>query len=393
MSWMLSRKPVTFVADKASSIINRMIRRYNEVDRKETGELAVRILGSIRTFFSTLRRSSITEDMKVSPLEGPSSEKMNRFFHAMTEDLETYFSQQNEIDKVVVENHNLVTSQQSLIRNSLKIATDKLSELDSVVGENNDSALIVFEDQFDTLQKTDLETPVALPRADVDTVMGVVRLKNDSFNIELENIQEVTLIPQFDGVVLSINNDMQNTFSDGKLYGDPRESGENGIRYGMTGIIEGVNGYLPSPFPGNINPGGGTTDPRDIGLIVLPGKPVIEDPSPWDPGDAGLGPEDPPIIVDPNPKPGIGDGAGSSGGTYLPDPGGVGVKPGIVIPPQDDISLPESPYMPDPIIITPGADPRKNRTGENTDGSSQVITPKQAQAQKQEFNLFKRSGS
>jgi len=366
-----------------------MIRRYNEVDRKETGELAVRILTSVRTFFSTLRRSSITEDMKVSVLEGPSSDKMNRYFHAMTEDLETYFAQQNEIDKIVVENHNLVSSQQNIIKNAMKIATDRLSELDSVVGETNDSALIVFEDNFDTLQKTDLETPIALPRADVDTVMGVVRLKNEAFNIELDNIQEVTLIPQFDGVVLSINNDMQNTFSDGKLYGDPRETGENGIRYGMTGIIEGVNGYLPDPFPGGITP-----DPDHPDLPWVPGKPVVPRDDAWDPNDdGGVGPESPPAVIDPNPKPGVGDESGSPGPTYLPDPGGVGVKPGVVIPTQDDVSQPEAPYLPDPIIITPGSDPRKNRRAESGDGNVDIITPKQAQEQKQDFNLFKRSGT
>lgn len=236
MNKYLFKFPITLNKNKAEAILRRLFDKFNSGKTASEGELLSRIGTSIREYFSRIRRSRISEYTKVSVDEGPSSTKINQLFDQMTGDMQDSYDQQNAIDQSVVEVHNYLDIRKEAIKNDLKRASQALKDLITLTKET-DTSVIIFEDTFDTQDKTDTEFTTALDRAMVDTAAGVVTLNGDRTSIPLSKIISKNIQVTFDGEVIDMVVDTDdNTFSDGKLYGDPRDLGENGIRIGRDAI-------------------------------------------------------------------------------------------------------------------------------------------------------------
>ncbi len=217
--------PLRFSRATAERILNRLFLRYNALEVQEKGDILVRFMHAMTTFFSRMRRSLMSDQHLVSRLEGPSSTKFNDLMESMVGDIDNTFVQQNAIDNSIVETHNFLDEQRADIEKSLKTASERLTDLFAITSIV-DSGVITFVDSFDTKGKHDDTFPTALEQADVDVMAGVIRLASGSRNIPVDIIKDRQIQVFFDGQLVESNN----TFSWGKLYGDPRDLGENGIR-------------------------------------------------------------------------------------------------------------------------------------------------------------------
>jgi len=232
----LFKSPAQFSKRVAELVLQRLFQRYNLGAAATEGELLTRILDTLRTFFSKVRRSLISSQSFVTPMEGPSSSKMNDLMTTMMDDVTNAYSQQNAIDASIVEIHNLTQVQKDSIEIDLKKASEKLDGI-IVLSSNLEAGVIIFEDKFTTSEKQDKEFPTTRGHADIDTSANVLRLANnvESIGSDLVDHRNVRVI---------FNQDIpldDNTFSYGKLYGDPRDLGENGIRarFSVTKVSEG----------------------------------------------------------------------------------------------------------------------------------------------------------
>jgi len=221
----LFKSPLRFSQSVAEKITRRLFLRFNSLALKEDGDFLVRLMDALNTFFSRMRKSMISDEHLVNPMEGPSSTKFNGLMTSMVDDIDNIYGQQNAVDKSIVETHNLLEMKRRSIESALRVTSAHMAELTAIAG-SVDAAVVTFEDSFDTKAKHDEKFPTALEQADVDIVAGIIRLAGGAKPITKELIQKRQLRVFFDGTPV----ERDNTFSWGKLYGDPRDLGENGIR-------------------------------------------------------------------------------------------------------------------------------------------------------------------
>jgi len=221
----LFKSPLRFSRAVAEKILRRLFLRYNSLGVQEEGDLLLRFLDAMCTFFSRIRKSLISDQYVVSHLEGPSSRKLNDLMVSMVDDISNTYVQQNAIDKSLVETHNLLDIQRAAIEAALKTASEGLTDLFAITS-SVDAAVVIFEDSFNTRNKHDEAFPTALEQADIDIVAGIIRLASGAKYVPEDFIQDRQVRVSFDGEPI----EKDNTFSWGKLYGDPRDLGENGIR-------------------------------------------------------------------------------------------------------------------------------------------------------------------
>jgi len=180
------------------------------------------------------------------------------------------YEQQNAIDQSILEVHNYHDIRRDAISGLLHLANDRLVRL---IGESTrtSSGYVTFEDNFDTSSKIDSSFPLQSPPAEVDPSAGSLHLGGQGDRLTQDEISSATLSAKFDGSSLTLSAfESDNSISDGKLYGDPRDAGENGVRVGKI-ILQKVRTVVdtqnpietPAPAPGPL-PGGSPTHPREV---------------------------------------------------------------------------------------------------------------------------------